>query len=62
MLGLRQPSSSRSASSVTRPQDDAVNGIGNEVTGAACDEQLKSAAAQVLHYGAFFKDYKLTEW
>ena len=56
MLGLRQPhsSSSTSMSDPGRAQDDA----------ACPDEDSKPAAlaTRVLHYGAFFKDYKLTEW
>ena len=51
MLGLRQPSSS-STYDTGRAQGDT-----------GCPEDASQpGAARVLHYGAFFKDYKLTEW
>lgn len=72
MLGLRQPFnsvSSASASDPLRGRDDqatdgaSTNNGASTNGGAACHEAKPvSSAARVLHYGAFFKDYKLTEW
>jgi hypothetical protein len=61
MVGLRPPQRQQ------RQRPQPANGRGSEAEEGSSDEgdegqQEQQALRQVLHYGAFFKDYKLTEW